>query len=46
MKFFKKSSESSNPLDSSIALRLCAITNRVRSQTAVYDGWRQPHGRP
>ena len=46
MKFFKKPGESSGPQDPSIALRLCAITNRVKSQTAVYEGWSPPNGRP
>lgn len=46
MKLFKKSSESPSNQDSSIALRLCAITNRSRSQVAIYDGWSPPSGRP
>ena len=46
MKLFKKLGESSGPQDPSIALRLCAITNRVKVQTAVYDGWSPPSGRP
>ena len=46
MKFFKKPGESSNAQDSSIALRLCAITTRTKSQTAVYEGWSPPNGRP
>ena len=46
MKFFKKPGESLGLQDPSIALRLCAITNRVKVQTAVYDGWSPPSGRP
>ena len=46
MKLFKKLGESTGPQDPSIALRLCAITNRVKVQTAVYEGWSPPGGRP
>jgi len=46
MKLFKKSSDNSSPQDSSIALRLCAITNRSKSQVAIYEGWSPPNGRP
>jgi len=45
MKIFGKATAVPPPQEASIALRLSAITNRVKSEAAIYEGWARPNER-